>query len=222
MYQQGNDNRYEEYIAEHIKKGTTTCALTCKDGVVLAADTRASAGFFIADKHVMKIQKIDRHIGMTMAGGVADAQNLVDIMRYNANIYRLTNKDLIPIKSGARLCSNVLFNQRYFPFFVQIILAGVDKTKEEGQIYNIDLFGSMTSEKFISTGSGSPVAYGYLETEFKENLTVNDAYKLAIQAIAAAIRRNSGTGDGINVVIIDKDGYRELPKEMKKAVSVVY
>jgi proteasome beta subunit len=222
MYQQGNDNRYEEYLAEHIKKGTTTCALTCKDGVVLAADTRASAGFFIADKHVMKIQKIDRHIGMTMAGGVADAQNLVDIMRYNANIYRLTDKDPIPIKSAARLCSNVLFNQRSFPFFVQIILAGVDKTKEEGQIYNIDLFGSMTSEKFISTGSGSPVAYGYLETEFKENLTVNDAYKLAIQAIAAAIRRNSGTGDGINVVIIDKDGYRELSKEMKMAVSVVY
>jgi len=170
----------------------------------------------------MKIQKVDRHIGMTMAGGVADAQNLVDIMRYNANIYRLTNKDPIPIKSAARLCSNVLFNQRYFPYYVQIILAGVDKTKEEGQIYNIDLFGSMTSGKFISTGSGSPVAYGYLETEFKDNLTVNDAYKIAIQAIAAAIRRNSGTGDGINAVIIDKDGYRELSKEMKKAVGVVY
>jgi len=222
MYQQENDNRYEEYIAEHIKKGTTTCALTCKDGVILAADTRASAGFFIADRHVMKIQKVDRHVGMTIAGGVADAQNLVDIMRYNSNIYRLTNKDPIPIKSAARLCSNVLFNQRYYPFFVQIILAGVDKTKEEGQIYNIDLFGSMTSEKFISTGSGSPVAYGYLETEFKENLTVNDAYKIAIQAIAAAIRRNAGTGDGINVVIIDKDGYRELSKEMKQAVSIVY
>jgi proteasome beta subunit len=222
MYQQGNDNRYEEYLVNHIKKGTTTCALTCKDGVVMAADTRASAGFFIADRHVMKIQKVDRHAGMTIAGGVADAQNLVDIMRYNSNIYRLSNKEPIPIKSAARLCSNVLFNQRYFPFFVQIILAGVDKTKEEGQIYNIDLFGSMTSEKFISTGSGSPVAYGYLETEFKENLTVNDAYKIAIQAIAAAIRRNAGTGDGINVVIIDKDGYRELSKEMKKAVSVVY
>lgn len=222
MYRQGQGNPYEEYITEHIKKGTTTCALTCKDGVVLAADTRASAGFFIADKHVMKIQKVDRHMGMTMAGGVADAQNLVDIMRYNANIYRLTNKEPIPIKSAARLCSNVLFNQRTFPFFVQMILAGVDKTKEEGQIYNIDLFGSMTSEKFISTGSGSPVSYGYLETEFKENLTVNDAYKIAIQAIAAAIRRNSGTGDNINAVIIDKDGYRELSKELKKAVGAVY
>jgi len=222
MYKQGNDNRYEEYIEEHIKKGTTTCALTCKDGVVLTADTRASAGFFIADKHVMKIQRVDKHLGMTMAGGVADAQNLVDIMRYNANIYRLTNKEPIPIKSAARLCSNVLFNQRYFPYYVQIILAGVDKTKEEGQIYNIDLFGSITSEKFISTGSGSPVAYGYLETEFTPDLSVNDGYKIAIHAIAAAIRRNAGTGDGVNAVIIDKDGYRELSKEMKKAVGAVY
>jgi proteasome beta subunit len=116
----------------------------------------------------------------------------------------------------------VLFNQRSFPFFVQIILAGVDSAKQEGQIYNIDLFGSMTSEKFIATGSGSPVAYGYLETEFKENLTVNDAYKITIYSIAAAIKRNAGTGDSINAVIIDKDGYRELSKEMKKAVGAVY
>ena len=160
MYPQ--DKQYPEYIADQIKKGTTTCALTCKDGIVLAADTRASAGFFIADKHVMKIQKIDHHIGLTIAGGVADAQNLVDIMRYNANIYRITNKELMPVKSAARLCSNILFNQRYFPYYVQLIAAGYDKN-EGGQIYNIDLFGSITSEKFISTGSGSPVAYGYLE-----------------------------------------------------------
>ena len=218
MYRE--DNRYSEYIAQQIKKGTTTCALTCKDGVVLAADTRASAGLFIADRHVMKIQKVDRHLGMTMAGGVADAQNVVDIMRYNANIYRLSNKELMPVKSAARLCSNVLFNQRYFPYYVQILVAGYDD-KEGGQIYNIDLFGSMTSEKFISTGSGSPVAYGYLESEFKEGLGVNDAYKVAIRAIAAAIRRNAGTGDGINVVIIDTDGYRELSKEVKESVSAV-
>lgn len=215
------DGRYADQIAEQIKKGTTTCALTCVDGVVMAADTRASAGFFIADKHVMKIQKVDRHLGMTIAGGVADAQNLVDIMRYNANIYRITNRKLMPIKSAARLCSNILFNQRYFPYYVQLIMAGYNE-QEHGQIYNIDLFGSMTSEKFISTGSGSPVAYGYLESEFKENLAVDDAYKIALQAIAAAIRRNAGTGDNINVVIIDKNGYRELSPEVKNAVGAVY
>jgi len=230
MHIQQQEKIYEEYISENVKKGTTTCGLACKDGVVLTADTRASAGFFIADRHAMKIHRVDRHLGMTIAGGVADAQNLVDIMRYNANIFRLTNKEPIPVKSAARLCSNVLFNQRYFPYYVQIILAGVDnnnsnienKTRGAGQIYNIDLFGSITTEKFISTGSGSPVAYGYLESEFKEDLSVNDAYRIAIHAIAAAIRRNAGTGDNINAVVIDKDGYRELSKETKKAVGAVY
>ena len=215
------DNRYSEYIANQIKKGTTTCALSCSDGVVLAADTRASAGMFIADKHVMKIQNVDKHLGMTIAGGVADAQNLVDTMRYNANLYRINNKRIIPVKSAARLCSNILFNQRYFPYYVQIIMAGYEG-KGTGQVYNIDLFGSLTEEKFISTGSGSPVAYGYLESEFKENMSVDEAYMVALQAIAAAIRRNAGTGDGINVVIIDKNGYRELSKEVKEDVKVVF
>ncbi len=215
------DNRYPEYIADQIKKGTTTCALTCKDGVVLAADTRASAGLFIADRHVMKIQKVDGHLAMTIAGGVADAQNLVDTMRYNANIFRLANREVMPVKSAARLCSNILFNNRYFPYYVQIIMAGYTK-EEGGRIYNIDLFGSLTTEKFISTGSGSPVAYGYLESEFKEGMSVNEAYKVAMHAIAAAIRRNAGTGDSINVAIIDKDGYRELSKEQKAAVGVVF
>jgi proteasome beta subunit len=220
-YMHPQDKRYPDYISDQIKKGTTTCALTCKDGVVLAADTRASAGLFIADRHVMKIQKVDRHLAMTIAGGVADAQNLVDTMRYNSNLYRFQNKELMPVKSAARLCSNVLFNQRYFPYYVQIIMAGY--THGEGsQIYNIDLFGSMTTEKFISTGSGSPVAYGYLESEFKDGMSVNDAYKVAMQAIAAAIRRNAGTGDNINVVIIDNNGYRELTKEQKSAVGVIF
>jgi proteasome beta subunit len=216
-----HDNRYPEYIADQIKKGTTTCALTCSDGVVLAADTRASAGFFIADRHVMKIQRVDNHLGMTIAGGVADAQNLVDIMRYNANIYRLQNKEPMPVRSAARLCSNVLFNQRFFPYYVQIIMAGFTES-EGGLIYNIDLFGSITTEKFISTGSGSPVAYGYLESEYREGMSVNDAYKVAMHAVAAAIRRNAGTGDNINVVIIDKAGYRDLSKEEKAAVKVVF
>ena len=218
---QPHDERYPAMIADQIKKGTTTCALTCTDGVVLAADTRASAGLFIADRHVMKIQKVDRHLAMTIAGGVADAQNLVDVMRYNANIYRIQNNELMPVKAAARLCSNVLFNNRYFPYYVQIIMAGF--TAGEGsRIYNIDLFGSMTTERFISTGSGSPVAYGYLESEYKDGMSVNEAYKTAMHAIAAAIRRNAGTGDSINVVIIDKNGYRELTKEEKAAVGAVF
>jgi proteasome beta subunit len=101
-------------------------------------------------------------------------------------------------------------------------MAGFDHREREGKIYNIDLFGSMTTEKFISTGSGSPVAYGYLESEFKDGISVNEAYKIAIQSIAAAIRRNAGTGDSINAVIIDKNGYRELTKEEKDSVGAKF
>jgi proteasome beta subunit len=217
-----NDNRYPQHILDQIKKGTTTCAISCSDGVVLAADTRASAGLFIADRHVMKIQKVDNHLGMTIAGGVADAQNLVDTMRYNSNVYRLSRKEPIPVSSAARLCANILFNQRYFPYYVQLIMAGFDSREKTGKIYNIDLFGSMTTEKFISTGSGSPVAYGYLESEYKDGIGVNEAYKVAIQSIAAAIRRNAGTGDGINAVIINQNGYKELTKEEKDDVGAKF
>ena len=100
---------------------------------------------------------------------------------------------------------------------MQIIVARYDN-KGGGQIYNIDLFGSMTSEKFISTGSGSRVDYGYLESEFRKGLRVNDAYTIAIWAIAA-IRRNAGTGDAI---IIDKDAYYELSKAVKESAGMIY
>jgi len=196
--------------------GTTTVGLTCSDGVVLATDTRATAGFlYIAHRHVKKIQKIDHHIAMTIAGSVADAQNVVDILRYHANIYRLENRVPMPLKAISRLTSNIFFSQRYYPYIAEVLVGGHDQ--EGPAVYNIDLFGSLNKETFVSTGSGSPVAYGILESEFKEGLTVEEASKLAARAIAAAIKRNAGTGDGIDVAIIDKKGYRELSKEEKKA-----
>ena len=74
----------------------------------------------------MKIQKVDNHLGMTIAGGVADAQNLVDTMRYNSNIYRLSKKEPIPVSSAARLCSNIYLIKDIFPYYVQIIMGGFD------------------------------------------------------------------------------------------------
>jgi len=113
--------------------GTTTVGLTCSDGVVLATDTRATAGFlYIAHRHVKKIQKIDNHIAMTIAGSVADAQNVVDILRYHANIYKLENRVPMPLKSCARLASNMFFSQRYpMPYIVEILVGGHDQ--EGGQ-----------------------------------------------------------------------------------------
>ena len=97
-------------VEEKILHGTTTVGIKAKDGVVLCADMRASAGYFIANNNTMKIQKIDAHAGLTLAGGVADAQNIVDILRYHSNLHRVEKQGPISIHSLARLCS-LIFHQ---------------------------------------------------------------------------------------------------------------
>ena len=203
-------------IEEKILRGTTTIGLKAKDGVVLCADMRASAGYFIANNNTMKIQKIDDHAGMTMAGGVADAQNITDILRYHANIHRIQKQEPIPIKSLTRLTSLIFHQNRGYPFIADILVGGYDN--DGPALFNIDMFGSVEEKIYVTTGSGSPVAYGLLEEEFREELTVEEAKVIALRAVKAAIIRNIGTGDGINVSIIDKNGFRLLTKEQKKAI----
>ena len=203
-------------VQEKILHGTTTVGIKAKDGVVLCADMRASAGYFIANNNTMKIQKIDDHAGMTMAGGVADAQNITDVLRYHANIHRIQNQEPIAIKSLTRLTSLIFHQNRGYPFIADILVGGFDNSGPA--LFNIDMFGSVEEKSYVTTGSGSPVAYGLLEEEYKDDLTVDDAKIIALRAVKAAITRNIGTGDGINVAIIDKNGFRLLNNEQKKAI----
>ena len=203
-------------VQEKILHGTTTVGIKAKDGVVLCADMRASAGYFIANNNTMKIQKIDAHAGMTMAGGVADAQNITDVLRYHANIHRIQNQEPISIKSLTRLTSLIFHQNRGYPFMADILVGGFDNYGPA--LFNIDMFGSVEEKSYVTTGSGSPVAYGLLEEEYKEDVTVEEAKTIALRAVKAAITRNIGTGDGINVAIIDKNGFRLLNNEQKKAI----
>jgi proteasome beta subunit len=97
-----------------------------------------------------------------------------------------------------------------------ILLGGYDANGPS--LFNVDMFGSVEEKSYVTTGSGSPVAYGLLEEEYREDLTIEEAKQVALRAVKAAITRNIGTGDGINVAIMDKDGFRLLTDEQKKAV----
>ena len=134
-------------VEEKILHGTTTVGIKAKDGVILCADMRASAGYFIANNNTMKIQKIDEHAGMTMAGGVADAQNITDILRYQANLHRIQKQEPIPIKSLTRLTSLIFHQNRGYPFIADILVGGYDKTGPD--LYNIDMFGSVEKKTFV-------------------------------------------------------------------------
>ena len=152
-------------IEDKILHGTTTVGIKASDGVVLCADMRASAGYFIANNNTMKIQKIYDHAGLTLAGGVADAQkpNRYFEISCKYNTLFKQNENIL-IKSLARLCSLVFHQNRGYPFMADILLGGYDRDGPE--LINIDQFGSVGQKSYVTTGSGSPVAYGLLEDEY--------------------------------------------------------
>ena len=195
-------------------KGTTTVGVVCKDGVIMASDTRVTMGFYVAHKHGKKVYQIDDHLAMTIAGSLADAQKAVDILTTNAKLYKIELDRPLPISSAARLLSNLLFSARYVPLLAQVLVGGLDDTGPH--IFSIDPFGSLTEEKYVSTGSGSPVAYGILEEKYKEDVPVREMLPVIVKAVDAAMKRDSASGDSFNVAVIDAKGYRDLTDKEKK------
>lgn len=195
---------------------TTTIGVVCRDGVLMTTDTRATMGSFVAHKHAKKVYMIDHHLGMTIAGTVGDAQAIVEMLKANAALYRLDMARPIPVQSAARMASNILFQARYYPLGVQALIGGVDDTG--GHIFALDPLGSMMEEKFVSTGSGSPVAYGVLESEWRDDMSVKDSTPVLVRAINSAMKRDSASGDSFDVVTITRDGYRELTDDEKKHI----
>ena len=200
---------------ENVKKmkGTTTVGIVCSDGVVFAADKRATMGYFIANKETQKVFEIDKHLGMTVAGGVGDAQMLVRLIQAEAKLYQLDKNKPMPVKAATTLLANLMNQYKYYPFFVQLLIGGVD---EKARVYNLDAVGGVTEEKFVSTGSGSLTAYGYLEDHFRENRPIKENLRTAAKAISIAIRRDAGTGEGVDLVSISKAGFKRYTKEEVK------
>lgn len=191
-------------------KGTTTVGIVCKDGVVLAADRRASLGNMVLSKGVSKIFQIDDHLALAGAGSVGDILSLVRLLRAEAKLYRARVGREMSTKALATLTSNVLSGRRYFPYFGWFLVGGYD---EKPSLYSIDMAGGITEDKYVSAGSGMEFAYAVLDNEYNEKMTVKKGVKLAVKAINTAIKRDVFTGDGIMVVVITKDGYSELSKE---------
>jgi proteasome beta subunit len=201
---------------ELVLKGTTTVGITCRDGVILGSDTRVTMGFFIAHHKGKKVYKIDDHLAMTISGGVADAQRVVDILKVNAQLYRLNLARPMPVSSAARLVSNLLFSSRYAPLLAQILVGGMDDSGPH--VFSIDPFGSITEEKCVATGSGSPIAYGVLEDKYKQDAPIKEMLPVVVRAIDSAMRRDAASGDSFDVSIIEKKGYRELSEKEKRNI----
>jgi len=206
------------YIQDQlILKGTTTIGVVCKDGVILASDTRVTMGNYVAHKKGKKVYRIADHLAITISGSVADAQWIVEALKVNAKLFNLNTKRLMPVSAAARLAANIFFSARYAPLIAQILVGGVD---ESGSlIFSLDPLGSLIEEKCVATGSGSTIAYGVLEAEYKEETSISDLLPVVLSAVSSAMKRDIYSGDSFNISIIDGDGYRELNEEEKENLS---
>lgn len=185
-------------------ESATVIGIVCKDGVVLAAEKRITYGSLIMSRVGKKVFKITDRIGLAVAGLVADMQVLSKELEAMTRIYSMEQRKPISIRSAANLLSNILYERKMMPFFSQTIIGGYD---DKGPaIYTLDLMGSLLKDSYAAVGSGSEIALGTLERHYKEGMNVSEGKDLAIRAIKAAARRDTQSGEGIDVMVITNKG----------------
>ena len=194
--------------------GATTVGVVCKDGVVLASERRVSYGYFVMSKTGKKVFKIADKIGAACAGIVADMQILTREVSAYLNMYTYEREQSVTVRTAAKLMGSMLFERRYFPYLAQTIVGGVAETGSK--LFVLDPLGSVIEDKFTAVGSGSEIAMGLLETDYKESITVDEAKGLVRKAIKAASARDIGSGEGIDMLVVTNAGVKEEREAIAK------
>ncbi|MHA1240866.1 MAG: archaeal proteasome endopeptidase complex subunit beta [Promethearchaeota archaeon] len=194
--------------------GATAVGIKCKDGVVLGNDRRATWGYTVTNKTTQKLFKITDNVGMAAYGLIGDFQFVSRVLKAQAALYELDANDKISTKSVAKLLSNMLYSRKMAPLYTSLIIAGVDK--EGPQVYTLDGLGSVIPEEFGATGTGMLLSMGILEADYKPDMSVEDGVKLVEKAIRNSIKRDAMSGNGIDLLIITKDGTKEKRIEIKE------
>lgn len=209
---------------EFMKTGTTTIGLVCKDGIILGADRRASAGYMIADKRAQKVIKINDEMALTIAGLVSDAQLLSKIIKAQLKLIEIRKGKKSTVKQAANLLASLVYNNirrmSMIQSIVGFLLAGKD---DKGfHLYSIGIDGSLAEmEDYTCDGSGMMFAIGVLEANYKKNMSLEDGVKLTVQALNTAMQRDIATGNGIDVLTITKDGVEfVLRKEVESKIHI--
>jgi len=187
--------------------GATTIGLVFDEGIVLASEKRVTYGSMVMSKTGKKVFKITDKIGAACAGLVSDMQILTREVEAQAKLFALDAKRPMTVKAAAKVMSNVLFNRRMIPLIIQTIVGGID---DDGPaLYVLDVLGSLLPDKYAAVGSGAQMATGVLEQGYTKKMTLQDAKNLVLKAIKSAIRRDVMSGNGIDLLIITKDGITE-------------
>ncbi len=204
-----------------IKTGTTTVGLIAKDAVVLAADMKATLGNLSYETEAKKIYKITDRIALTNAGSVGDSLAIIRFLRAHAKLYETERNTYITPKALATLLSNVLNANRFFPYVAQFIIGGV---VDKPTLFEVTPYGDLIERnKFAISGSGTQLALAILDSEYRSNMSENEAVELAVKAIDASRKRDIYTGGkSIKVTVISAKGVKEISeKEVEKYLKKI-
>ena len=193
--------------------GATAVGITFDKGVVFASEKRIAYGNFLVSKSTKKTFPITPKVGATCAGLVADMQLLSLQISALAKIRKMDLKRDVPPNTIAKMMSNMMYERRYFPLLTQVIVGGM--TTDKPVIYTLDPLGSVLPDEYAAVGTGAEMALGVLDPQFKPNMSKDEAVNLAKHAVRAAALRDSASGDGLDVLIITKDGTEEFTESIK-------
>jgi proteasome beta subunit len=193
-------------MAFQFMPGATAVGISYTNGVILAAEKRVSFGNFVVNKNTKKTFPVTEKVGAACAGMIADMQVLVRQVTALAKIRRLETRRDVPPNSIAKLMSVIMFERRFFPLLTQVIVGGID---QKPQIYTLDPLGSVLPDEYAAVGTGAEMALGIMDAEYKPNMTEEKARDLAIRAIKSSVKRDSSSGDGIDILMLTGNQPRE-------------
>jgi len=191
--------------------GATAVGITYDGGVVFASEKRIAYGNFLVSKSTKKTFQLTPKVGAACAGLVADMQILSLQISALAKIRKMEIKREIPPNTIAKMMSNMMYERRFFPLLTQVIVGGV---VDKPAIYTLDPLGSVLPDDYAAVGTGAETALGVLDPQFKENMTEKDAIELAKKAVKSATLRDSFSGDGIDVLVINSEGSKEFTEKL--------
>ena len=201
-------------MMEQMQTGTTTAGIVCKDGLVLAADKRVTAGYLIANKKFVKVHQVADKIGLTIAGLVSDAQLLTKLVRAEIKLMEIQTHRKLTVKEASNLLAGMNYSNIRRPSMVAGIvgfLIGGHDDQDGFTLYNIGIDGSIIKkDDYDSEGSGSVFALGVLESDYRPGLSTEEGIKLVQRAVNAALQRDAATGNGIDVYVINEQGTKHV------------
>ncbi|KAH0609375.1 uncharacterized protein H6S33_012861 [Morchella sextelata] len=189
-----------------IAHGTTTLAFRFQGGIIVATDSRATSGSWIASQTVKKVIEINDKMLGTMAGGAADCQYWLNYLGIECRLHELRHKRRISVAAASKILSNLVYSYKGMGLSMGTMMAGV--TALEGPaLYYIDSDGTRLSGNLFCVGSGQTFAYGVLDREYDYNLSVEDALALGSRSILAATHRDAFSGGSINLYHVKEEGW---------------